>query len=263
MYTSNGPGTRWTCAGRFARHAAYSEHLIHAPIPGKKTPSRLSRHIRRLRVFHGAPAAPPSRDPYHLLLLEQVAYLADDATRLSAFRLLTQRVGLDVDDILGAGTSTLRAVARHGGAIAVAARAERLRMIADRVDRVWKGDLRPVLKRPLAEARRELARYPSIGEAGAERILLLCGSHAVLGLDSNALRVLLRLGYGRDLARWDRTYREVQTAASAELPATIGARQRAFLLLRRHGQTLCRRSAPRCVACPLVVDCPTGRDRTS
>jgi endonuclease III len=199
------------------------------------------------------------RDPYLLLLWEQVAYLASDAERLAAYRLLEQRVGTAPTAILGASMAALRAVARRGGAIAVAARAGRLRTVARRVLEVWDGNLRPVLRLPLGAARRELARYPAVGPPGAERILLLCGSHPVLGLDSNALRVLLRLGLGKEHTQWAKTYRVVQLAAERELPATVAARRSAYLLLRLHGQTLCRRSAPRCDECPLQSDCPTGR----
>ncbi len=224
----------------------------------KSTTGRLTRLVRQLRALHGAPVAPPTRDPYRLLLWEQVGYLADDATRLAAWRLLEERVGTKPDEILAASTSALRAVARRGGSIAVAQRAERLRTVARRVRDVWNGTLRAAVRQPLDQARRELAKYPSIGVPGAERILLLSGVHPVLGLDSNALRVLQRLGYGREYPQWARTYRSVQEAAERELSRTVPARRAAYLLLRYHGQTLCRRSAPLCEGCPLRPDCPTG-----
>ena len=219
----------------------------------------LSQLIRRLRQRHGAPKAPPIRDPYLLLLWEQVAYLADDDTRLAAWRELESRVGTAPSAVARASMADLRTVARRGGAIAVAQRAGRLRAVAERVLGVWNGNLNPILRLPLAEARRELAWYPAVGAAGAERILLLCGSHAVLGLDSNALRVLLRLGFGREHKQWSRSCESAQAAAQAELGARVPALRAAFLLLRRHGQTLCRRSAPKCRECPLRPDCPTGR----
>ena len=215
--------------------------------------------LRKLKAAYGRPAAPPLRDPYLLLLFEQVGYLAGDADRLAAFRLLESRVGTGPDEILAAGTATLRAIVRRGGAIAVAERAERLRTVAELVLARWNGTLRPVLRLPLDQARRELAKFPSIGEAGAERILLLAGSHAVLGLDSNALRVLLRLGYGKESREWKRSYRSAQAEAAGELPGTPAPLRSAYLLLKHHGQTLCRRSAPRCRECPLQAECPTGR----
>jgi endonuclease III len=208
--------------------------------------------------------ASPIRDPYHLLLLEQVAYLATDEERLAAFRILEKEVGLAPEAISAASPATLAKVARRGGAIAVAQRAERIRTVAQRVLSTWDGNLKRALGRmSLDEARRELAKYPAIGLPGAERILLLTGMHPVLGVDSNALRVLQRLGYGSELRNWAATYRSVQAAASAEVPETVPARRQAFLLLRHHGQTICRRSAPQCAACPLQSDCPTGRAATS
>ena len=223
--------------------------------------SRLATLIRRLRTFHGAPVPPPVRDPYRLVLLEQVGYLAADTDRLAAFRLLEQRVGTDPDAILRAPASVLRAVTRRGGAIAVSQRAARLRQVAHRVRAVWNGDLGPVRRLPLAQARRELARYPAIGEPGAERILLLSGSHPVLGLDSNALRVLQRLGYGKPAAQWAKAYRSAQRAGERQLRPTVAARREAYLLLREHGKTVCRRTAPRCQECPIRPDCPTGSAR--
>lgn len=226
-------------------------------------PNRLTRLIRRLRRFYGPPLAPPSRDPYDLLLWEQVGYLASDEKRLAAFRQLEQQVGLAPEAIVAASRGELTRIARLGGSIAVVQRAQRLRTVAERVLGTWSGNLKRALKLPFEAARKEFTQYPSIGEPGAERILLLSGAYPVLGLDSNALRVLQRLGYGRTLRTYGATYRSAQAAASAELPETVPARREASLLLRHHGQTLCRRTAPRCPACPLRADCPTGRSLTS
>jgi hypothetical protein len=69
---------------------------------------------------------------------------------------------------------------------------DKLRASAEIALRELRGDLRPVLRRDLAQARKALARFRAIGEPGAEKILLLTRSHPVLALDSNGLRVLLR-----------------------------------------------------------------------
>lgn len=202
---------------------------------------------------------PPVRDPYRLLLWEQVAYLSDDATRLVAFRMLEAEVGTAPDAIIAAPLVTLRQVTRAGGAIGADLRAKRVRFIAERVLDRWDGDLWPVVKLPYDDAIRELMRYPSIGRPGAERILLLSGDFRPMALESNGVRVLLRLGYGRDLGRYDKTYASVQSAAAAEVAETKAARISAHFVLRAHGQTLCRRSGPLCVRCPVLEDCPTGR----
>jgi len=49
-----------------------------------------------------------------------------------------------------------------------------------------------------------------------------------------------------------------EIAASAQLPAGVPPRQRAYQLLRRHGQTVCRRKDPACASCAIAGDCPSA-----
>jgi endonuclease-3 len=102
-------------------------------------------------------------------------------------------------------------------------------------------------------------RIYGIGEPGAEKILLFTGSHAVMGLDSNGLRVLTRLGYGTAAKSYTTTYRSATAAALPELGSKIDSLVEANLLLRTHGQTVCKTSAPRCGACVIREDCPSAR----
>jgi endonuclease III len=39
------------------------------------------------------------------------------------------------------------------------------------------------------------------------------------------------------------------------LPRTFEARKRAYLLLKKHGQEICKRSKPKCESCPLAAHC--------
>ena len=100
--------------------------------------------------------------------------------------------------------------------------------------------------------------YPGIGRPGLDRIDLFTGSRAVLALDANALRVLTRLGLGRPARSYSVSYRHAQATASARLPATVPALQRAAQLLRRHGQDVCRRREPACHDCAIAADCPSA-----
>jgi endonuclease III len=189
---------------------------------------------------------------------EYVAYLADERTRASAFDALKSTVGLRPSEVAAAPLPLLGAIARLGGSIAVPTRASRMRDVATTVLGKWRGSLKGVLRLPYAEARRALKAFPSIGPPGADKILLLTGARPILALDSNALRVLLRLGYGREHKNYATSYASAQTAAMAELPKTVPALRTAFLLLQRHGQELCRRNAPQCTRCPVQRSCPFG-----
>jgi endonuclease III len=115
-----------------------------------------------------------------------------------------------------------------------------------------------VVARPFEEAKKTLKRFPGVAEAGAERIALFAGAHPRLGLESNGLRVLVRLGFAHEHKSWDRTWREASLAAHAELPRDVRALMRAHLLLRRHGQELCKRTRPLCHECPLASRCPAS-----
>jgi endonuclease III len=216
---------------------------------------RLGALLDALERRLGAQPAPRHTDPFQQVLFENVGYLVNDQQREVALQALRERVGLTPKAILEAPLPALREVAMLGG-ILPDERAAKLWRIAQIAQRRFKGDLRPLLRKPLAEACRELGRFPGIGEPGAEKILLLAGARPVLALDSNALRVLLRLGYGDEKKSYAGSYRSAQRAASAELRRDVRTLARAFLLLRRHGQEICKRSRPRCPACPLRNDCP-------
>jgi endonuclease-3 len=220
----------------------------------------LTEALRRLRKFYGKPPRPNSTDPFRLILWEQVAYLAPDSRRRAAYAALRDRVGLSPAAILATSDATLQQVTRLGGSIAAVERAARMRRSAELVlesDRTLKASLRL----PLPEARRALAAFPMIGEPGADKIMVFTKSARLLPLDSNGLRVLERLGIAPGGRDYRAAYRGAQAAVHAKLPKTHAALIDAYHLLREHGQELCRRSAPRCVACPLRAQCPVGAAR--
>ena len=228
------------------------------PVRSKSPPHALAKLIRALGRHYGPPASLAPKDPFQLLLWEYVAYLADDPTRTAAFAELKTTVGLSPSQVADAPLAVLGAIARRGGSIGVAQRASRMREVAIGVRDTWRGSLRGVLSLPYVEARRALKMFPSIGPPGADKILLLTGARPILALDSNALRALLRLGYGREHKSYATSYASAQSAAMDALPCTIPSLRSAFLLLRRHGQELCRRTAPRCTLCPIRGSCPFG-----
>jgi endonuclease-3 len=188
-----------------------------------------------------------------MILWENVSYLADDSRRKQAFQVLKRRVGTEPTQILSASDEALLEVTRHG--IMPERFAEKLRQCARIALEDFDGDLRSVLKLPLAKARKALQKFPGIGEPGAEKILLFCRTCPVLALESNGLRVLLRLGFGEEKNSYATTYRLVQRAVEEGLDKDYTLLMAAHLLLRQHGQELCKRSQPECDKCPLAADC--------
>ncbi len=105
-----------------------------------------------------------------------------------------------------------------------------------------------------------LKKFPAIGTPGAEKVLLFTRTAPLLALESNGLRVLLRLGVAPEGKGYDASYRAVRDALAGEITGRACEWLiRAHQLLRRHGQELCTRSHPRCDACPLEATCAWPR----
>ena len=191
-----------------------------------------------------------------MILRENVAYLANDAKRAAAWEALRRRVGTTPKAILAAPRAELTAIARAG--ILASDRVEKIRECARIALEEFDGDLDRALDRAPAKAAKALERFPSIGGPGAEKILLFSRREKVLALDSNGLRVLLRLGYGKEDRNYAASYRSVREATRPQWKDDFDWLIAAHLLLRRHGQELCKASHPRCDACPLRRACPYG-----
>jgi len=224
-----------------AAHGATSEGLL-----------SLGEAIARLRKHYGPPEPPPTADPFELILLENIAYLAPPARRREAFDLLKRKVGTSPLALLNADQQTLESVTSRG--IMKAMSAAKLRECARIAVEELGGDLDEIIQGPLGEAKRALRRFPSIGEPGAEKILLFTGRQPLLAPDSNGLRVLVRLGLVREDKSYAKMYAASREAAKA-LPAQPKVLQEAHLLLQQHGQTLCKRGVPLCDECPLADGC--------
>jgi endonuclease III len=216
----------------------------------------LQKILATLRKRYGKPQPHPAgRDPLALILWEMVAYLADDETRFRAFDALRVQVGLAPMALLRAPLPVLTAICRIGGGVQPQQRAQRIQTIAALALNDFDGNVSQLLAWEYTKARKALQRFPSVGEPGADRILMLCGSHPILGLDSNALRSLYRIGYGRETKNYTRTYRESRDAAMAELPKTASALADASVTLRAHGQATCKYGVPRCEECVITASC--------
>jgi endonuclease III len=214
----------------------------------------LTRVIARLAKFYGKPKPPITTDPFELILFDNVAYLVADERREEAFKLLRKTVGTKPHEILAVPNNALLKVTELGG-MQPEKRAVRLREIALIAMNEFGGDLSDSLKLPLPKAKKALQKFPSIGEPSAERILLFTRSYPVLGLDSNGLRVLLRLGVGAEKKNYSASYKSVQEAINGELADNYDWLIDAHLLLRQHGKELCKTNRPLCEKCPVRKSC--------
>ena len=155
----------------------------------------LPQVVELLQAHFGKQKTPKLKGPWEMILWENVAYLADDDRRQQAFQTLKKRIGTEPAKILSASDEALLEVTRHG--IMPEQFAYKLRNCAKIALEEFGGDLRPLLKLPLAESKKALKQFPGIGGPGAEKILLFTSTHSIFALESNGLRVLLRRGSER------------------------------------------------------------------
>jgi endonuclease-3 len=214
----------------------------------------LKKIAARLAAHYGKPNPPITNDPFELLLLENVAYLVSDERRKEAFNLLRKHAGSRPHEILAASPEQILRATKLGG-MHSEQRVSRLREIALITMNEFGGDLRQALKLSQPKAKQALRKFPGIGEPSAEKILLFTRSYPMLGLDSNGLRVLVRLGFGEEKKSSTATYRSVQEAIHSQLIEDYDWLISAHMLLRQHGKELCKTNAPVCGKCPLRKSC--------
>jgi endonuclease-3 len=213
----------------------------------------LSQLLRQLESHYGKQEPCWPADPYLFLVWWHCGYPASDTTCGKGWEALNREIGAEPRQILAARPDALARALKPGGMVPEI-RAMRLKQIAARVQDEFGGDLRSALVGPIAQVRKILKSFSNIADPGADRILLFAGIAPVAAVASNNPHVLVRILHGRERENYGVTYREAQEAIEAEVPAKFDARIRAYLLLKRHGQELCKRK-PKCDECPVSGSC--------
>lgn len=198
--------------------------------PHAKPRRRLPAILNRLESFYGKQEPTWPTDPYLFLVWWHCGYPASDAACAKGWESLRGRMVPEL-------------------------RAMRLKEIAARVKDEFGGDLRAALVGPLARVRKILKKFPNIADPGADRILLFAGLAPVAAVPSNCPHVIVRIQHGQERENYGATYREAQKAIEDEIPQKFDPLIRAYLLLKRHGQELCKRTKPKCENCPVNSSC--------
>lgn len=215
----------------------------------------LARQLDKLESFHGVQSANWPTDPYPFLVWWHCGYPASDAACAKGWQALTARVGVDPERLLAAKPATL-ALALKAGGMVPELRALRLKEIAERVQNQFGGDLRAALTgRSVATIRAALRKFPGMGDPGVDRVLLFAGIAPVAAVPSNCPHAAVRMQFGREPLNYGRTYSAAQGIVEAEMPANFDSRTRAYLLLKVHGQQVCKRTHPKCELCPVAGEC--------
>jgi A/G-specific adenine glycosylase len=193
-------------------------------------------------------------DPYLFLVWWHCGYPASDTACAKGWAALAKSIGTTPEALLAASPENL-AIALKAGGMVPELRAQRLKQIAARVKDQFDGDLLLALRGPLEQARKELKKFPNIADPGVDRILLFAHVAPLAAIPSNCPQVLVRIFLGMERENYGVTYREAQRVVESQLQPTFDARSRAYLLLKQHGQTTCKRTKPKCGQCPINSTC--------
>jgi endonuclease-3 len=210
--------------------------------------------LTKLEKFYGKQEPSWPTDPYEFIVWWHCGYPASDERCAKGWDKLTKDIGITPRALLDATPKLLAAALKPGGMVPEL-RAVRLKEIAMRVKNELGGDLRAALAASPSAARKTLKKFPNIADPGADRILLFAGIRSIAAVPSNCPHVLVRILTGKERENYGVTYRDAQTAIATELPETFDARTRAYLLLKRHGQEICKRANPKCQDCPVNSNC--------
>ena len=249
-------------------------------------PITLPELLDRLEAHFGKQVPYWPTEPYEFLVWWHCGYPQSDECCARGWAALSSQVGIVPEVLLRAKPATLITALKDGGMVPEL-RAERLKQIAMRVQDGFGGDLRSALTRPqglkpkpskaiygttrsrallqdnaamtasnsVKEARKILKSFPSVADPGADRILLFARIAPIAAVPSNTVHVAVRVLHGRERENYGQNYKQAQQAIEETVPAKFDARQRAYLLLKRHGQELCKRTNPKCEACPVRGNC--------
>jgi len=233
-------------------------------------PSKLAQILEILEKAYGSQKLAGPSDPYEMVVFLNCGYPASDRACLKGFEALKGEVGVEPNQLLAVSQAKLAKLMRPS-VIVPKVCAQRLRDIARTVKTELHGDLTAALEKRIEEAqgkhrndftennfelaKKVLQEFPTIGEPSAEKILLFSGLAPVAAVPSAFVDVPMRLFVGEPGKNYAANYRTARGFLDAGLPKTFEARQRAYLLLKKHGQEICKRSKPKCESCPLTAHC--------
>jgi endonuclease III len=231
----------------------------------KESRPGIVRILDALEKYYGVQTAVGPSEPYEMILFVNCGYPATDVSCSKGYEALKREVGTGPEGIMAAPKAKLAKLMRLGG-IVPELRAERLKLIARITNESFGGNLKGALEKSMKDektpaekrlrrAKGALKEFPVIGEPGADKILLFSGMAPITAMPSACTGVPQRIFFGHEDKNYGKGYRAAQEAIAAKVPENFEARQRAYLLLKKHGQETCKRTKPKCEICPISRMC--------
>ncbi len=171
----------------------------------------------------------------------------NDRNSIKAFLTLRERVGVRLEDILGASVEDIANAIRVAGLWRQ--KAETIKRVAEHVARL--GGENFLLREDPFRVREELLKVKGVGFKTVDVFLSVVRRAPVFAVDTHAMRIALRWGLARR-----RDYMEVSRALLEYFGAERA--EEAHRLLIALGRRVCKARSPRCWECPLASYCPSS-----
>ncbi|MEX2306417.1 MAG: endonuclease III domain-containing protein [Pirellulales bacterium] len=133
-------------------------------------------------------------------------------------------------------------------------KAKRLRNLLKFIIERYGGSLEHMFRTHVAILREELLAIHGIGPETADAILLYAGGLPTFVVDTYTHRMLARHGW----IGYEADYQEIKDYFESALPADATLYNEYHALLVRVGKEFCKRTAPKCDACPLAGMLPAS-----
>ncbi len=159
---------------------------------------------------------------------------------------------LDPRALYGVPLEELEELVRPAGYFRI--KAQRLRSLLQFLIDRYDGSLERMFQTLLPKLRQELLGVYGVGPETADSILLYSGHLPSFVVDAYTYRIFSRHGW----IGFDAGYEEIKDYVEGQLPSDVPLYNEFHALLVRLGKDYCRKSNPKCAACPLCEMLPPG-----
>lgn len=188
-------------------------------------------------------------DPFRTLILTIISQNTNDRNTQKAFERLSNDFRINAETLANAQAKQIEACLKVAGLYRNKAKV--IKQVSKAVLEKYSGDLKPVLSKPLEEARTELMQLHGVGPKTADVVLLFAANKATVPVDTHVNRVSKRLSLASANADYEAVRQTLQSSYSRQNYLAV------HVLLILHGRKYCKARFPLCDSCPLNKLCPS------